>query len=161
MFGYCFFAACAASMDKVWSRQPGGVTPAALADRICVSAAPDTFMAQPPLPFGPYEVHIPQLASPAPVTPLARLEIEPGDFPFLAQIRGHEDARLPEYAQAVQTGGPWPDSPGADTWRVPSLSPSSPKSTPLLKERGSLRGENQQLKVATKDISQHSWGITL
>jgi hypothetical protein len=76
---------------------------------------PDTFVAQPPLPFGPYEVHIPQLASPAPVTPLARLEIEPGDFPFLAQIRGHEDARLHEYAQALQTGGPWPDSPGTDT----------------------------------------------
>ena len=69
----------------------------------------DTFMDQPPLPFGPYQVHIPQLASLTAVTPLARLEIKPDDFPFLIHIRGHEDARFHEYAQAMQTGGPWPD----------------------------------------------------
>lgn len=70
----------------------------------------DSFVTQPPQPFGPYEVRIPQLASLVPVTPLARLEIAPDDFPFLRQIRGHDDARLHEYAQAMQTGGPWPDS---------------------------------------------------
>lgn len=69
----------------------------------------DTFTVQPPQPFGPYEVHVPQLASFEPVAPLARLAIEPADFPFLAAIRPHDDERLSEYAHAMQTGGPWPD----------------------------------------------------
>ncbi|MCC6191631.1 MAG: hypothetical protein IT318_21600 [Anaerolineales bacterium] len=69
----------------------------------------ETFVTQPPLTFGPYEVRIPQLASLVAVRPLARLEIEPEDFPFLADIRGHDDARLAEYGQAMQTGAPWPE----------------------------------------------------
>lgn len=71
----------------------------------------NTFIVQPAQSFGPYEVHVPQLASPVPVTPLARLEVGPGDFPFLTDIRGHEDARLAEYAHTMLTGGPWLDSP--------------------------------------------------
>ncbi len=70
---------------------------------------PDSFVVQPPLQFGPYEVRIPHLASKQPVIPLARLEISPDDFPFLAQIGSHDDARLQEYASALQSGGPWPD----------------------------------------------------
>lgn len=68
----------------------------------------DTFVQQPSMPFGPYEVEIPQLASLEPVVPLARLAVAPEDFPFLEQIRGHDDARLEEYAIAMQTGGAWP-----------------------------------------------------
>jgi hypothetical protein len=67
-----------------------------------------TFKPQPPMPFGPYRVHIAQLASFVPVEPLARLVVTPEDFPFLMQIRGHDDARLQEYATALQTGSPWP-----------------------------------------------------
>ena len=67
-----------------------------------------TFESQPLLPFGPYQVHIAQLASRVPVKPLARLTIAPADFPFLRQIRGHDDQRLPEYAAALQSGAPWP-----------------------------------------------------
>lgn len=29
--------------------------------------------------------------------------------PFLGQIRGHDDARLADYAKAMQTGSPLPD----------------------------------------------------
>src|SRR5262245_39046029 len=68
-----------------------------------------TFTTQPPLTFGPNEVHIAQLASLVPVQPLAKLTITPADFPFLLQIRGHDDDRLQEYATALQTGAPWPD----------------------------------------------------
>lgn len=68
----------------------------------------ETFVNQPPLRFGPYEVRVPQLASLAPVKPLARLEVAPDDFPFLKEIRGLDDARLAEYGQAMQTGAPWP-----------------------------------------------------
>ncbi len=69
----------------------------------------ETFVNQPSLRFGPYEVRVPQLASLVPVTPLARLAVAPADFPFLPDIRGIEDDRLPEYRQAMQTGAPWPE----------------------------------------------------
>ena len=69
----------------------------------------ETFVNQPPLRFGPYEVRVPQLASLAPVTPFARLEVTPADFPFLKDIRGIDDNRLAEYGQAMQSGAPWPD----------------------------------------------------
>ncbi len=68
-----------------------------------------TFSAQPSLAFGSFEVQIAQLAGDVPVEPLAKLMITPEDFPFLAQIRGHDDHRLQEYATAMQTGTPWPD----------------------------------------------------
>jgi hypothetical protein len=68
-----------------------------------------TFTVQPSIAFGPYQVHIAQLASFEPVQPLAKLTVTPADFPFLMQIRGHDDARLQEYATALQTGAPWPD----------------------------------------------------
>ena len=67
-----------------------------------------TFTLQPPIAFGSGEVHIAQLASRVPVQPLAKLMVTPEDFPFLAQIRGHDDERLQEYATALQTGAPWP-----------------------------------------------------
>ena len=69
----------------------------------------ETFTPQDSIPFGPGEVRIAQLASPSPVRPLARLAVSPGDFPFLKQIRGHDDSRLQEYSTALQTGAPWPD----------------------------------------------------
>jgi hypothetical protein len=69
----------------------------------------DTFVIQPSLRFGPYEVRVPQLASLVPVKPLAQLEIIPEDFPFLKDIRGLDDNRLEEYGQAMQNGAPWPE----------------------------------------------------
>jgi hypothetical protein len=69
----------------------------------------ETFIQQPSLQFGPYEVRIPQLASLVPVKPFARLEVTPEDFPFLADIRGLDDARLEEYGKAMQSGAPWPE----------------------------------------------------
>jgi hypothetical protein len=69
----------------------------------------DTFVNQPSLRFGPYEVRVPQLASLVPVKPIARLEVATEDFPLLKDIRGLDDARLPEYGQAMQNGAPWPE----------------------------------------------------
>jgi hypothetical protein len=68
----------------------------------------DTFSLQPPLSFGEFEVRIPQLASLVAVRPIARVAVDPADFPFLAQIRAHDDDRLAEYAHALETGAPWP-----------------------------------------------------
>jgi hypothetical protein len=67
-----------------------------------------TFTTQPPMAFGSNQVHIAQLASLVPVQPLAKLKVTPAEFPFLSQIRGHDDQRLQEYAAALQTGAPWP-----------------------------------------------------
>ncbi len=69
----------------------------------------DTFVNQPSLQFGSYEVRIPQMASLEPVKPFAHLEVDPEDFPFLKDIRGIDDARLQEYGQAMQAGAPWPE----------------------------------------------------
>jgi hypothetical protein len=67
-----------------------------------------TFISQSPMAFGSYQAHIAQLASFEPVSPLAKITVAPQDFPFLMQIRGHDDQRLQEYATALQTGAPWP-----------------------------------------------------
>ena len=67
-----------------------------------------TFTPQTPTQLGATTVHIAQLASLEPVRPLAKLTVTPGDFPFLAQIRGHDDSRFQDYAAALQTGAPWP-----------------------------------------------------
>jgi hypothetical protein len=68
----------------------------------------DTFVAQPTGTYAGHAARIPQLASPVAVTPVARLQVAPEDFPFLAEIRGHEDSRLGGYAQAVMAAAPWP-----------------------------------------------------
>jgi hypothetical protein len=67
-----------------------------------------TFITQSPMDFGSYQAHIAQLASFVAVQPLAKITVTPEDFPFLLQIRGHDDRRLQEYATALQTGAPWP-----------------------------------------------------
>jgi hypothetical protein len=70
---------------------------------------PESFVEQPAGTYAGHAARIPQLASPVAVRPFARLQVAPDDFPFLAQIRGHEDDRLAEYAQAVMAAAPWPD----------------------------------------------------
>jgi hypothetical protein len=69
----------------------------------------ESFVEQPAGPYAGHVARIPQLASPVAVTPFARLQVAPNDFPFLAQIGGHEDDRLAEYARAVMAAAPWPD----------------------------------------------------
>lgn len=55
----------------------------------------DSFEIQPQLPIGDdARIQIAQAASLVPVKPLAKLTIGPGDFPFLEQIRGHDDQLL-------------------------------------------------------------------
>jgi hypothetical protein len=68
----------------------------------------ETFLVQPPMAFGEARALIAQLASLVPVRPLARLTVAPDDFPLLARIRGHDDARLAEYGHALQTGAALP-----------------------------------------------------
>lgn len=73
-----------------------------------------SFVAEPPMVFGPVLVHTAQLASLEPVRPLAKLAVTPDDFPFLEHMLSHEDHRLALYAEAMQQGAPWP-TPELDT----------------------------------------------
>jgi hypothetical protein len=67
------------------------------------------FVEQAPGPYAGHTARVPQLASADPVTPLARIQVAPEDFPFLEDIRGHDDERLAEYAEAVMAAAPWPE----------------------------------------------------
>ncbi|WP_328648215.1 hypothetical protein OHS58_11520 [Amycolatopsis sp. NBC_00348] len=48
-----------------------------------------------------------QAASPVPVRPLAKLTVEPADFPFRDDVHGHDDAELTARAKADPDGFPW------------------------------------------------------
>lgn len=67
----------------------------------------DSFEQMPPLSVGGQRAHVPQWASLEAVTPLARIAIAPADFPFLEQIRGHDDALILERAKSDPDGFPW------------------------------------------------------
>ncbi len=66
-----------------------------------------TFEQQPRTHFHGIEIELTQWASRAPVRPLARLAVQPQDFPFLAQIRGHDMAEVERRAAADPHGFPW------------------------------------------------------
>ena len=69
----------------------------------------DSFVEQPGGDYAGHRARVPQLASPVPVMPFARLRVAPRSFPFLEQIRGHDDERLADYARAVMAAESWPD----------------------------------------------------
>jgi len=52
-----------------------------------------------------------QVASLTPVRPLAKLAVEPADFPFLEQVRRHDPEALRRRAHADPAGFPWLDEP--------------------------------------------------
>ena len=67
------------------------------------------FEPQPPLRYRDWDIHVQQWAGPAEVTPLARLSVSPKDFPFLGQLRGHDDESTFARARANPDGFPWVD----------------------------------------------------
>jgi hypothetical protein len=69
----------------------------------------DGFQQQPRVTSGSLQVELPQWASPVAAKPLARLAVEPADFPFLAQLRGHDDETMFRRARANPDGFPWLD----------------------------------------------------
>jgi hypothetical protein len=68
----------------------------------------DTFAQEPPLILDSYRIYTAQYASLVMVQPVAKLAITPQDFPFLSQMRVHDDARLEEYATAMTQRLPLP-----------------------------------------------------
>jgi hypothetical protein len=68
-----------------------------------------TFEQQPLLTMGGDRFEIAQWASLVPVRPLARLAVDPQDFPFLSQIYPHDPAVMRERATRDPDGFPWLD----------------------------------------------------
>jgi hypothetical protein len=56
------------------------------------------------------DVVFPHWISESPVCPVARLQVGPQDFPFLAQIHGHDDEKLVRLSAADPNGFPWPEA---------------------------------------------------
>lgn len=70
-----------------------------------------SFRMQPRRAVGHVTFQVAQAASPVPVTPVAKLAVGPGDFPFLEQIRGHDDELLRARIAADPDGFPWVKGP--------------------------------------------------
>ena len=64
-----------------------------------------------------------QVARSTPVVPIAKLAVTPGDFPFLSNVRGHDEAMIGARCEADPDGFPWleDERPAAHTrvirWR--------------------------------------------
>ncbi len=56
------------------------------------------------------EIVFPHWIGRSPEKPIAKLRVGPQDFPFLAQIHGHNDEKLVQLAMADPNGFPWPDA---------------------------------------------------
>jgi hypothetical protein len=69
----------------------------------------DTFEPMRVQDIGGRRVHVPQWASLEAVTPLARIDVAPDDFPLLGAIRGHDDETMFARARANPAGFPWLD----------------------------------------------------
>jgi hypothetical protein len=69
-----------------------------------------TFEQEPPQFMLGAKIIFPHWISPQPIRPIAKLRVTPQDFPFLAQIHGHDDEKLAQLAAADPNGFPWPDA---------------------------------------------------
>ena len=56
------------------------------------------------------ETVFPHWISPVSAEPVARLTVGPRDFPFLAQIHGHDNKKLDQLAATDPNGFPWPEA---------------------------------------------------
>jgi hypothetical protein len=59
------------------------------------------------LELGGLHIQPSQVASSSPVHPLAKLQVTPADFPFLQQVRGHDDEVVQLRAAKNPGGFPW------------------------------------------------------
>lgn len=67
----------------------------------------DGFEPQPPIGRGADEIRIAQAVNPQPVEPVAKINIQPEDFPFLDRLRGHDNDVLQARIAADPDGFPW------------------------------------------------------
>jgi hypothetical protein len=65
------------------------------------------FVPQPPHRLGNFSIHELHWANLNPVRPLAKIKISPDDFPFLSQVRGHNNRVVQVRSRANPSGFPW------------------------------------------------------
>ena len=70
----------------------------------------ETFEQEPAQQMMGATIQFPQWISFRPARPIAKLRVQPQDFPFLAEIHGHNDEKLVQLATADPNGFPWPDA---------------------------------------------------
>lgn len=100
------------------------------------------FERQPPVPAGRNWIHIAQAASPTPVTPVAKITVQPEDFPFLDSVHGHDDDVLNARIAADPQG--FPGSQTAPDKREADPDSRAPQTgTPA--DQGSSPASNQQI----------------
>ncbi|MBN2543007.1 hypothetical protein JXI42_09105 [bacterium] len=69
----------------------------------------DSFEQEPAQNFQGVEVIFPHWIGKSTVDPIGKLEVGPEDFPFLDQIRGHDEKKLLAKIKADPNGFPWVD----------------------------------------------------
>jgi hypothetical protein len=69
-----------------------------------------SFQQEAPQEMQGVEIVLPHWISTTPISPAARLQVGPQDFPFLAQIHGHNDEKLVQLAAAQPDSFPWPEA---------------------------------------------------
>jgi hypothetical protein len=70
----------------------------------------ENFEREPAQQMSGVEITFPHWVSTQSSRPVAKLLVAPQDFPFLAQIRGHDDEILSQLAAVDPNGFPWPDA---------------------------------------------------
>jgi hypothetical protein len=70
----------------------------------------ETFAQEPPQPMSGVEIVFPHWISAQSAKPVAKLLVHPQDFPFLAQVHGHDDEKLTQLMAANPDGFPWPEA---------------------------------------------------
>ena len=68
------------------------------------------FEQEPPQHMHGAEVTFPHWIGFKPTRPLAKLRVQPRDFPYLDQIHGHDDEKLRQGFTADPNGFPWPEA---------------------------------------------------
>jgi hypothetical protein len=69
-----------------------------------------SFLQEPPQTMADQELVFPHWISTRSARPIAKVRLEPQDFPFLDQIHGHDDEKLTRLAAADPNGFPWPEA---------------------------------------------------
>jgi hypothetical protein len=70
----------------------------------------ETFEQEPAQQMMGVTIQLPHWISFKPARPIAKLHVQPQDFPFLAEIHGHNDEKLAQLATADPSGFPWPEA---------------------------------------------------
>lgn len=69
-----------------------------------------TFQREPAQQMMGAELHFPHWISSTPAKPIAKLHVQSQDFPFLAEVHGHDDEKLTNLAAADPNGFPWQEA---------------------------------------------------